>query len=98
MLEKNIYRPKNQKDEYFNPSKYRNATNYTSVQQPFLGHCVREGTEVNVLLKNDGVKNGYIRGFDNWSLLISDKDESVSLVLNPALPPSLRLKNSTGRI
>lgn len=87
MLEKNYYRSKPAKNLY----QTRSASTYTersyvrSVQDPFLNYCVREGTEVNLILKNDGVKNGIIRGFDNWSILISDKDENVSLIFKSGI-------------
>ncbi len=80
MLEKNYYRAKNNKDHYSSRGGYRSSALIHSVQDPFLGYCVREAAEVNVLLKNDGVKTGYIRGYDNWSLLVSDKEEAISLI------------------
>ena len=56
-----------------------------SIQDQFLNYCVREGISILVHLKNDSVKQGHLRGFDNWSLVLSDEDDKMILLFKSAV-------------
>lgn len=40
-------------------------------QDNFLGQMLREGTVVDILMKNDSIRSGSIESYDNWSILIN---------------------------
>lgn len=56
-----------------------------SIQDQFLNYCVREGIAILVHLKNDSVKQGHLRGFDNWSLILSDESDKMILLFKSAV-------------
>ncbi|MGI6078120.1 MAG: RNA chaperone Hfq [Fastidiosipilaceae bacterium] len=66
--------------------KTRRSNSYNnSIQDKFLQLCVKNGTEVQVHLKNDSVKKGFIRGFDNWTLIISENDDNIIMLFKSAV-------------
>ncbi|HHX37956.1 MAG TPA: hypothetical protein GX717_08255 [Clostridiaceae bacterium] len=56
-----------------------------SIQDNFLKFCVKNGSEVQVHLKNDSVKTGFIRGFDNWTLILAEQDEQIIMLFKSAV-------------
>lgn len=58
---------------------------YNTIQNVLLRYCVEENTEVSVHLKTDGVKKGIVRGFDNWSILLTDSNSQMTLIYKTAI-------------
>ncbi len=55
------------------------------VQERFLARCVRERTRVEIVTRDEGIRQGTIRAFDRWTLLMEDGDREWLMFKNSIL-------------
>ena len=64
------------------PRQQRRWDNNNAVQDRFLARCVREAQPVVIQTRDDAVRNGVIRGYDNWSLLFEEEGNEYLIFKN----------------
>ncbi|MDI9469582.1 MAG: RNA chaperone Hfq [Bacillota bacterium] len=58
---------------------------YNRVQERFLGRCVRERARVEIITRDENVRQGMIRAFDRWTLLMQDGNRQWLMFKNSIL-------------
>ncbi len=56
-----------------------------SLQDQFLATCTQQVRKIKIHLKNDSVLTGYVKRFDQWSLIVANDQGELLLVFRSAL-------------
>jgi host factor-I protein len=57
-----------------NKESYKMSKSAMNLQDSFLNQVRRENTEVNVLLVNGTALRGFVKGFDNFTVIMNNRD------------------------